>query len=115
MTDIHYEWELQDAQNEWQAGGSCNELADAQREGTRYLMEYSQNGAHKLIIREHRTQVVTMTPAPDFRALCAELLQECQNLDNNIFRNLELWNDARAALATPPPEPPEDDDRWPHL
>jgi len=58
MTDIHYEWELQDAENEWQAGGSCNELADAQREGTRYLMEYLRNGAHKLIIREHRTQVV---------------------------------------------------------
>jgi hypothetical protein len=65
MTDIHYEWELQDAENEWQAGGSCNELADAQREGTRYLMEYSQNGAHKLIIREHRTQVVAMTTTPD--------------------------------------------------
>jgi hypothetical protein len=38
------------------------------------------------------------TPAPDFRELCAELLQECQNLDNNIWRNLELWNDARAVL-----------------
>ena len=41
----------------------------------------------------------------DFRELCAKLLKECQYLDNNICRNLELWNDARAALATPPPEP----------
>ena len=58
MTDVHYEWELHDAENEWQAGGSCNELADAQREGTRYLMQYSQHGAHRLIITEHRTQIV---------------------------------------------------------
>ena len=58
MTNIHYEWELQDAENEWRAGGACNELADAQREGKRYLMHFSEDGAHRLIIKEHRTQIV---------------------------------------------------------
>jgi hypothetical protein len=58
MTDIHYEWELQDAENQWRAGGACNELADAQREGKHYLMHFSEDGAHRLIIKEHRTQIV---------------------------------------------------------
>jgi hypothetical protein len=36
---------------------------------------------------------------PDFRALCAELLQECQYLHDNNRRNEALWNRAHAALA----------------
>ena len=59
MADIYYEWEVQDDENEWKAGGSCNELADAQREGRRHLMVYRHYGIHKLIIREHRTRTIT--------------------------------------------------------
>jgi len=55
-----------------------------------------------------------MTTTPDFRALCAELLQElCCH-----YRSWELkeghcsdaMNRARAALATPPPKPPTDEE-----
>ena len=51
--DIHYAWELHDAEGEWQAGGSANRLDDVQREGNRYLQTYSQDGPHKLIIQRH--------------------------------------------------------------
>ena len=51
--DIHYAWELVDADGEWQAGGSANSLEDVQREGNRYLQTYSQDGPHKLIIQRH--------------------------------------------------------------
>ena len=51
--DIHYAWELHDAEGEWQAGGSANSLEDVQREGNRYLQTYSQDGPHKLIIQRH--------------------------------------------------------------
>ena len=51
--EIHYAWELQDADGEWQAGGSANSLDDVQREGDRYLQTYAQDGAHKLIIQRH--------------------------------------------------------------
>ena len=51
--DIHYVWELEDAEGEWQAGGSANSLEDVQREGNRYLQTYSQDGPHKLIIQRH--------------------------------------------------------------
>jgi hypothetical protein len=51
--DIHYAWELHDAEGEWQAGGSANSLDDVQREGSRYLQTYSQDGPHKLIIQRH--------------------------------------------------------------
>jgi hypothetical protein len=50
-TDIHYAWELEDAEGEWQAGGSANRLEDVQREGNRCLQTYSQDGPHKLIIQ----------------------------------------------------------------
>ena len=46
-----------------------------------------------------------MTPAPDFRALCAELLDELQ-YQTSYETNAELQDRARTALATPPPEPP---------
>jgi hypothetical protein len=51
--DIHYVWELEDADGEWQAGGSANSLEDVQREGNRYLQTYAQDGPHKLIIQRH--------------------------------------------------------------
>ena len=51
--DIHYAWELEDAEGEWQAGGSANSLEDVQREGNRYLQTYSQDAPHKLIIQRH--------------------------------------------------------------
>ena len=51
--DIHYAWELEDAEGEWQAGGSANSLEDVQREGNRYLQTYSQDGPHKLIIQRY--------------------------------------------------------------
>ena len=60
--DVHYAWELHDAEGEWQAGGSANSLEDVQREGNRYLQSYSQDGPHKLIIERHC--VTTVEPAP---------------------------------------------------
>jgi hypothetical protein len=60
--DVHYAWELHDAEGEWQAGGSANSLEDVQREGNRYLQTYSQDGPHKLIIQQHR--VTTIEPVP---------------------------------------------------
>ena len=50
-----------------------------------------------------------MTTAPDFRSLCAELLDELQ-YQTSYETNAELQDRARAALATPPPEPPTDDE-----
>ena len=53
-----------------------------------------------------------MTPAPDFRALCAELVCSVELLLDmrNSVRPMKITEDrlirARAALATPPPEPP---------
>jgi hypothetical protein len=51
--EIHYAWELEDAEGEWQAGGSSNRLYDVRREGSHYLQTYSQDGPHKLIIQRH--------------------------------------------------------------
>ena len=51
--DIHYAWELEDADGERQAGGSANSLEDVQREGNHYLQTYSKDGPHKLIIQRH--------------------------------------------------------------
>lgn len=53
VADLHYAWELEDAEGEWQAGGSADSLEDVQREGSRYLETYSQDGPHKLIIQRH--------------------------------------------------------------
>jgi hypothetical protein len=53
----------------------------------------------------HRTEGQMTTPAPDFRALCAELLDELQ-YQTSYETNAELQDRARTALATPPPEPP---------
>ena len=51
--EIHYAWELEDAEGEWQAGGSANRLDDVRREGSHYLQTYSQDGPHKFIIQRH--------------------------------------------------------------
>ena len=51
--EIHYAWELEDAEGEWQAGGSANRLDDVRQEGSHYLQTYSQDGPHKLIIQRH--------------------------------------------------------------
>ena len=51
--EIHYAWELEDAEGEWQAGGSSNRLDDVRQEGSHYLQTYSQDGPHKLIIQRH--------------------------------------------------------------
>jgi hypothetical protein len=48
----------------------------------------------------------TMT---DFRALCEELLDELQ-YQTSYDTNAELQDRARAALATPPPLPPTDEE-----
>jgi len=50
-----------------------------------------------------------MTTTPDFRKLCAELLDELQ-YQTSYETNAELQDRARAALATPPPAPPTDDE-----
>jgi len=47
-----------------------------------------------------------MTPAPDFRALCAELLEVIEGEYEGTGLCYELRHRADAALATPPPEPP---------
>jgi hypothetical protein len=66
--------------------------------------------------------------------LCSELIQQLQELHTMVWGEAphlldedrggsayldldieDVLEKARAALATPPPEPPEDDDRWPHL
>lgn len=56
--DIHYEWELQDAMGDWQAGGSGNNLQITKREGMHYLSQYSLDGEHTLIIRKHTTTTI---------------------------------------------------------
>lgn len=59
-TDIHYSWELQDAEGEWQAGGSAITLESVRREGNHHLQTYLQDGLHVLIIyRVSIIEVVT--------------------------------------------------------
>lgn len=58
LDDVNYEWDLEDAEGEWQAGGLANSLDDVEREGRRYLQTFSQDGPHKLIIRKHCTEII---------------------------------------------------------
>ena len=59
-SDIHYSWELHDAEGEWQAGGSAITLESVRREGNHSLQTYSQDGPHTLIIYQASTiEVVT--------------------------------------------------------
>lgn len=55
---------------------------------------------------------MTTTPdSPDFRALCAELIDKIDYTWSDILLDVQLLVDrARAALATPPPEPPTDEE-----
>ena len=58
--DIHYAWELHDAEGEWQAGGSAITLESVRREGNHYLQTYLQDNPHTLIIYQASTiEVVT--------------------------------------------------------
>ena len=59
--DIHYAWELHDAEGDWQAGGSAITLESVRREGNHYLQTYSQDGPHTLIIQ----RVSTTPEAPN--------------------------------------------------
>jgi hypothetical protein len=61
--DEHYEWELEDSGGEWVAGGSANDQAAVHREGMRYLTVYSKDGPHKLTIRRHQVQTITIIEA----------------------------------------------------
>ena len=45
----------------------------------------------------------------DFRALCAELVEAFKD-ENTYTHRVEALDRARAALATPPPEPPTDEE-----
>ena len=46
---------------------------------------------------------------PDFRALCAELVTAFKD-ESTYTQRVEILDRARAALATPQPEPPTDED-----
>ena len=51
------------------------------------------------------------TPTPDFRALCAELVDEL-NYHADEHSVDELITRARTALATPPPKAPTDEELY---
>jgi hypothetical protein len=53
-----------------------------------------------------------MTTTPDFRELCADLVDKLDelNCNFNIRSQSALIKRANAALATPPPEPPTDEE-----
>jgi hypothetical protein len=67
MNDLYYNWELVDAEEEWVAGGSCNTQEEAEAAGTRYLIQYTQDGAHKLTVTEFRSRVVNEILAADVK------------------------------------------------
>jgi hypothetical protein len=52
-------------------------------------------------------------PTPNFRALCAEMLELIEGEYEGTCFCYELRDRARAALATPPPT--DDDHMWLHL
>ena len=52
-----------------------------------------------------------MTTTPDFRALCAELVTVFKD-ESTYTQRVEALDRARAELATPPPEPPTDEELW---
>jgi len=69
-------------------------------------------GSHALSLSPQRLASpecsgVVVVDHANFRALCAELLQECQYLHDNNCRNEALWNRARAALDDEPAPLPE--------
>ena len=46
---------------------------------------------------------------PDFRSLCAELVTTFKD-ESTYTQRVEILDRARTALATPPPEPPTDEE-----
>ena len=63
----HYEWELTDANGDWQAGGSGDKHSDVYKEAMRYLTQYALDGKHTVTIRKHETTtilVATSAPGP---------------------------------------------------
>jgi hypothetical protein len=56
--ETHYEWELTDASDNWQAGGSGNKHSDVYKEAMRYLTQYALDGSHTVTIRKHETTTV---------------------------------------------------------
>ena len=56
--ETHYEWELTDANGEWQAGGSANEYSNATIEAVRYLTQHALDGEHLITVRKHETTTV---------------------------------------------------------
>ena len=52
------------------------------------------------------------TPAPDFLALCEELADNLTDHCGDNEHSWELIERARAALDTPPPEPPTDEELY---
>ena len=51
-----------------------------------------------------------MTTAPNFRARCAELVELLEDEWSGVSYQPKALNRARADLATPPPEPPTDEE-----
>jgi hypothetical protein len=49
-------------------------------------------------------------PDPDYKALCAELLQECRALRKAQPANTDLWDRARTALSQPETVAPTDEE-----
>jgi hypothetical protein len=130
--DIHYAWELHDAEGDWQAGGTANSLEDVQREGNHYLQIYSQDGPHTLIIQ--RVSIIEEVPLldqPEPPELTNEDLISAHDLAagwnqqadaDDQWDSLDLyeqldWAQSRAIAAdrarygrpTPQPEPPDAD------
>jgi len=54
--------------------------------------------------------MTTTSDLPDFRALCAEMLEVIEGEYEGTGVCYELRHRARTALATAPPEPPTDDE-----
>ena len=62
-TMIHYEWELTDANGEWQASGSANFYLDVYNEAMRYLTQYAPSGKHTITIKKRKTTTVLVGSA----------------------------------------------------
>jgi hypothetical protein len=56
--ETHCEWELTNANGEWQAGGSANKHFDAYNEAMRYLTQYALDEKHTVTVRKHETTTV---------------------------------------------------------
>lgn len=43
MNEVEYEWALEDADGNWQAGGSSSNVEDAKKEAAHYLLQYAND------------------------------------------------------------------------